>query len=105
MEQEPDSWHTVETDRNEQCIFQFGFQTVDEKGVVYRRQNYYGILGASTDPAVCNLSRSATIPQANCDAPRSIHGFYASQPPRLLIPAFTGLYRSGGDYPDYAGRF
>jgi predicted transposase YdaD len=44
IEKEPDFIRIVETDTNERFILHLEFQTQDEEGMIYRMQEYYGIL-------------------------------------------------------------
>lgn len=44
IEKEPDFIRIVETDSGEKFILQLEFQSVDEEGMIYRMQEYYGIL-------------------------------------------------------------
>ncbi len=44
IEKEPDFIRVVETDQGERFILQLEFQTVDEEGMIYRMQEYYGLL-------------------------------------------------------------
>ncbi len=44
IEKEPDFIRIVETDKLERFILQLEFQSTDEEGMIYRMQEYYGIL-------------------------------------------------------------
>jgi hypothetical protein len=44
IEKEPDFIRIVETDTAEKFIFHLEFQSVDEDGMIYRMQEYYGLL-------------------------------------------------------------
>ncbi len=44
IEKEPDFIRVVETDGGEKFILQLEFQSMDEEGMVYRMQEYYGLL-------------------------------------------------------------
>ncbi len=44
IEKEPDFIRIVETDTRERFILHLEFQTVDEDGMIYRMQEYYGLL-------------------------------------------------------------
>jgi len=44
IEKEPDFIRVVETEGGEKFILQLEFQRVDEEGMVYRMQEYYGLL-------------------------------------------------------------
>lgn len=44
IEKEPDFIRIVETDTNQRFILHLEFQSADEEGMIYRMQEYYGIL-------------------------------------------------------------
>lgn len=44
IEKEPDFIRIVKTDTNEEFILHIEFQTQDEEGMIYRMQEYYGLL-------------------------------------------------------------
>lgn len=44
IEKEPDFIRVVETDGGGKFILQLEFQSVDEEGMIYRMQEYYGLL-------------------------------------------------------------
>jgi hypothetical protein len=44
IEKEPDFIRIVETDKGERFILHLEFQSADEEGMIYRMQEYFGIL-------------------------------------------------------------
>ncbi|MDO1450818.1 hypothetical protein Q0590_31380 [Rhodocytophaga aerolata] len=79
IEKEPDFIRIVETDTNERFILHLEFQSVDEEGMIYRMQEYYGIMrkkyGLSVKQFVIYLGQKASKMQTRLAPDEVFSGF------------------------------
>ncbi len=117
IEKEPDFIRVVETDGGEKFILQLEFQSVDEEGMIYRMQEYYGLLrrkyGLPVKQFVVYLGRKPSRMQTRLAPDEVFEGFtltslreysherlLASDVPEEIILAilsdFGGKQKAGG---------
>ena len=79
IEKEPDFIRVVETDQQERFILHLEFQSVDEEGMIYRLQEYHGILrkkyGLPVKQFVIYLGQKASRMQTRLSPEEVFQGF------------------------------